>query len=124
MSEIIESASSPHSAFKVLAITVTAEIGAIVMCFVAGDKADVLLEDENFVYAALAAFAVGFLIVFTIFRMFEHNWCRPAPSISPSPGILSGSTARRHSGSIWIWFISTAAGVLNILLFFVLLKLN
>ena len=120
--EVLESAGSPHSAFKVLAITVAAEIGLIVMFLVAGDRVEGFLYDENFAYLAMAVFVIGFLTAFTTFRMFEHSWDQRPQSNSISPSIFSGHAARPHSASMWIWFISTAAAVFNMILFYLLLK--
>ncbi len=119
--EVLESASSPHSAFKVLAITVTAEIGLIAMFLVAGDRVEGFLYDENFVYLAMAVFAIGFLIAFTTFRMFEHSW---GYRDRRNSNIFSGHPTGPNTGGIWIWFLSTAAGVFNMILFYLLLKIN
>lgn len=84
--EILESASYPHSAFKILAIAVAAEIGLIAMFFVAGDKVQGFLYDENFLYLALALFAVGFLIAFTT-------------ACSNTLGARVGGPTQRHQAS-------------------------
>lgn len=120
--EILESASYPHSAFKALAIAVAAEIGLIAMFLVAPGQVESVLYDENFLYVALAVFAVGFLIAFTTFRMFEHSWGTGQRPGSASPSILSAPTPRSYSNSMWIWFISSAAAVFNMIFFYLLLK--
>ena len=122
--EILESASYPHSAFKVLAIAIAAEIGLAAMFLLAGDRVGDLFADETFLYVAAAIFVTGFLIAFTTFRMFEHSWGTGRRPGSPSLSIVSGPAPRPYSGGIWIWFLSTAAGVLNIILFYLILSLN
>jgi len=123
-SEIIESASDPRFAFKVLAITVPAEVGLIAMFLAADNTLAGLLDLENYVCLAMIAFAIGFLIAFPIYRLIEQKLGHRGPSISLSPGVLSGYTGHEPTGYIGIWFISAGAGVLNVFLFYALLQLN
>ena len=105
---ITDSIIDTHSAVKVLAITVTAELGAFLMLFFAKDKALDSLNDSDanvWIWVSIAAFVVGFLIAFASYRMVADKW------------------RHRHSG-IYIWLVSIAAGIGNILLFFGILTLE
>lgn len=94
-----------HSAVKVLSITVTAELVAFAMYYVSKDKVlEFLADPENdgvWLYGAIGVFVVGFLTAFAIYRLIANKW--------------------HHRGShIFIWLVSIAAGILNVLLFFAL----
>ena len=94
-----------HSAVKVLAVTITAEIVAFAMYYVSKDKVLEFLADErndNFwLYASIAVFLIGFLTAFSIYRLVSNKW-------------------RHHGSHIFIWLVSIAAGAFNVLLFFFL----
>ena len=102
---ITDSIIDTHTAIKVLAITVTAELGAFAMFYVSKDKVnDFLAESESnvWVYGSAIIFLIGFLTAFAIYRLVANKW--------------------RHYGShVFIWLVSIAAGVLNVLLFFALI---
>ena len=103
--EITDSIIDVHSAVKVLAITVTAEVVAFAMYYVSKDKVLEFLEDEQngsfWLYASIAIFLIGFLSAFSIYRLAANKW--------------------RHTGShIYIWLVSIAVGTFNVLLFFFL----
>lgn len=107
-SNITDSIIDTHSAVKVLAITVTAEIGLIAMFFVSKDKAsDFIAEHEPdiWIYASIAVFLIGFLTAFAAYRLVASRW------------------HYRHSG-VLIWIASIAAGTANILLFLAILNLE
>ena len=107
--EITDSIMDVHSAVKVLAITVTAEIVAFAMYYVSKDKVLEFLADErngNFwLYASIAVFLIGFLTAFAIYRLAANKW-------------------RHHGSHIFLWLVSIAAGVMNVLLFFGLTTLE
>ena len=108
LSNITDSIIDTHSAVKVLAITVTAEIGLLAMLYVSKDKAaDFLAENEPDIlsYGAIAVFMIGFLTAFALYRMISNRW------------------HHRNSG-IYIWLASIAAGTANVLLFFGILTLE
>jgi hypothetical protein len=100
---ITESIVDTQSAIKVLAVTVTAEIGALVMYYIAKDKVLDFLESEgNFwIYASIGIFLIGFLTAFAALR-------------------LAPVRSRRRYLTYTIWPISIAAGLANITLFLVL----
>jgi hypothetical protein len=92
-----------HSAVKVLAVTVTAEIVAFAMYYVSKDKVLEFMSDERngsfWLYASIAIFLIGFLTAFSIYRLISNKW--------------------RHAGAhIYFWLVSFAAGASNLLLFF------
>ena len=102
---ITDSIIDVHSAVKVLAITVTAEIVVFTMYYVSKDKVLEFLADERngsfWIYASIGIFLIGFLTAFSIYRLISNKWW--------------------HRGShIFIWLVSIAAGVFNLLLFFML----
>jgi hypothetical protein len=104
-SEITDSIIDAHSAIKVLSITVTAELVAFAMFYVAKDKViEFLAESENgvWIYGAIGIFVIGFLTAFAIYRLVANRWPH----------------ARSH---LFIWLISIAAGAFNILVFFALI---
>jgi len=100
---ITDSIVDTQSAIKVLAITVTAEIGAFLMFYVAKDKVlDFLESNENvWIYGSIGVFLVGFLTAFAGLRLIPSRF-------------------RRRLLSYTIWLISIIAGLANIALFFVL----
>ena len=104
-SSVTDSIIDTHTAIKVLAITVSAEIGAFLMLYVAKDKVIEALEDSEgdvWIYASIAIFVVGLLTAFAAYRLIANKW--------------------PHYGSgIMIWFVSAAAGLANIGVFFVIL---
>ena len=104
-SNITDSIIDAHSAIKVLAVTVTAEIGAFAMFYVSKDKVTEFLaesENDNFwIYGSLVIFAIGFLTAFAIYRLVANKWPH----------------ATAH---LMIWIVSISAGLLNVLLFFAL----
>ncbi|HVQ56099.1 MAG TPA: hypothetical protein VMS29_05045 [Pyrinomonadaceae bacterium] len=106
---ITDSIIDAHTAIKVLAITVTAEIGLFAMFFVSRDKVTEFLaesENDNFwIYGSLAIFAIGFLTAFSIYRLVANKW--------PHPG-----------SHFMIWLVSIGAGLLNLLVFFALITLE
>lgn len=104
-SEITDSIRDPHSAIKVLAITVTTEIGAFVMFYFAKDKVIEYLSESEvdiWIYGGIAVFLIGFLTAFAAYRLIAIKW----PHIS---------------ARLMIWLVSTAAGLLNLGLFFALI---
>ena len=107
-SNITDSIIDTHSAIKVLAITVTAELGGFAMFYVAKDKVEESLADDEtgvWIYAAIAIFLVGFLTAFAGYRLIANKW------------------RHRYSG-ILIWIVSIAAGAANIVLFLAFLVLS
>lgn len=100
---ITDSIIDTHSAVKVLAITVTAELVAFAMYYVSKDKVlEFLADPENdgfWLYGAIGVFVIGFLTAFAIYRLVANKW-------------------HHHGSHIFIWFVSIAAGILNVLLFF------
>ena len=107
-SNITDSIIDTHSAIKVLAITVTAELGGFAMFYVAKDKVEESLADDEtgvWIYAAIAIFLVGFLTAFAGYRLIANKW------------------RHRYSG-ILIWIVSIAAGAANIVLFLAFLMLS
>jgi hypothetical protein len=104
-SSITDSIVDTQSGITVLSITITAEIGAIVMFIVARDKVVDALDNSDFdvwLYVGAAMFVVGFLNCFAIYRLAAKKW--------PHPG------ARAMN-----WAVSIIAGILNIGLFYALL---
>ena len=102
---ITDSIIDTHTAVKVLAITVTLEIGGLAMLYVAKDKvADALAESDSgfWIYVSAAVFVVGFLNSFAIYCLVAKKW--------PHPG-----------AQLLIWVVSVGVGVLNILSFFALM---
>ena len=102
---ITDSIIDTHSAVKVLAITATAEIGLFVMFYFAKDKVVEGLNDSEpnvWIYSAIAIFVIGFLTAFAGFRLVADRMPRLGRGIT-------------------IWLVAGAAGVANILLFYVLL---
>lgn len=102
---ITDSIIDTHSAVKVLAITVTAEIFAFVMLYFAKDKVLDSLDEsgsEVWIYAAIGTFVAGFLTVFASFPLLPTRYRKRIPKYA-------------------IWFVSVVAGLANIALFFVLL---
>lgn len=92
-----------QSAIKVLAVTVTTEIGAFLMYYVAKDKILDFLETQgNFwIYAAIGIFLIGFFTAYAALRLAPVN-------------------TRRRLFATTIWLISITAGLANVGLFFVL----
>jgi hypothetical protein len=101
---ITDSIIDTHSAIKVLAITVTTEIGALAMFYVSKEKVlDFLEKEEGFwIYGAIGVFLVGFLTAFAAFRLLPSGF-------------------RRRFFRYAVWAVSIAAGLANIALFFMLL---
>ena len=94
-----------HSAVKVLAIAITAEIVAAAMIVIAKDKVVELIQENGvnvLFYGAAFFFFNGFFIAFAIYRLLANKW--------PHRG-----------GRILIWLVSVIAGAINILLGFVIL---
>ena len=105
---ITDSIIDAHSAIKVLAITVTAELGLFAMFYVSkGKVADFLADSETelWIYASIAVFLIGFLTAFATYRLVASKW-------------------RHRNSGIWIWAVSIAAGSANILLYFAFLTLE
>jgi uncharacterized BrkB/YihY/UPF0761 family membrane protein len=103
---ITDSIIDTHSAIKVLAITVTAQIGALLMFYVSKDQVIDYLEDSEsdvWIYGSIVIFALGFLTAFAVYRLVANKW------------------PHRTSG-VLIWLVSIAAGLLNIGIFFVLIN--
>jgi len=102
---ITDSIIDVHSAVKVLSITITAELVAFAMYFVSKDKVlEFLADPENegfWLYGAIGVFVIGFLTAFAIYRLIANKW-------------------HHHGSHIFIWLVSIAAGILNVLLFFAL----
>ncbi len=105
-SDITDSIIDTHSAVKVLAITVTAQIGALLMFYVSKDKVLEFLEDsENdvWIYGSIVIFVIGFLTAFAVYRLAANKW-------------------HHQNSAIFIWLVSIAAGLLNIAIFLVLIN--
>ena len=102
---ITDSIRDTQSAIKVLAITVTAELGLFAMIYVSKDEVFKFLEsDENvWIYASAGVFLVGFLTAFAAFRLLPRRFPRPFFKYT-------------------IWIVSAAAGLSNIALFFALVN--
>lgn len=103
---VTDSIIDTHSAIKVLAITVTAEIGVFAMFYVSKDKVlDYLAESGNnvWIYGSIGVFLIGFLTAFAAIRLVASKF----------PGRLPKYA---------IWIVSIAAGLANIALFFALIS--
>ena len=106
--EITSSIIDTHSAIKVLAVTVTAEVAGFLIFYFAKDKVEEALYDAEinvWMYCGIGAFMVGFLTTFAAFRLVTNS--------RPKPG-----------RGITIWLVSIAGGALNIILFYALLTLS
>jgi len=104
--EITDSIIDTHSAIKVLAITVTAELGAFLMLYVSKDKVIEYLEDsENdvWIYGSVVIFVIGFLTAFAVYRLVANKWPHP-------------------TSGVMIWLVSAAAGFLNIAIYYMLIN--
>src|SRR4051794_8485786 len=69
-----------QSVITVLSITVPAEIGCLVMVYMARDKLVEALRsgDGNaWIYASIGVFVVGFLIAFAVFRLLPRSFPKP-----------------------------------------------
>jgi hypothetical protein len=105
-SEITDSIIDTHSAIKVLAITVTAQIGTFLMFYVSKDKVIEFLADSEtdvWIYSSIVIFVIGFLTAFAVYRLVANKW-------------------PHHGSGIFIWLVSIAAGFLNIGFFFMLIN--
>src|SRR3954447_3442553 len=105
LSALTESIVDPQSAMKVLAITVTAEIGALLMFYFSkGQVLEFLRSGNNaWLYACVGLFLVGFLTCYATFRLLPRM-------------------VRRRFFTYTVWAIAVAAGLANIALFYVLLN--
>ena len=95
-----------HSAVKVLAVTVTAEVVAFAMFYVSKDKVQDFLADSDsgvWAYGSIAIFLIGFLTAFAIYRLIADKLPSSLPAFS-------------------IWLVSIAAGIANLCLFFLLVN--
>jgi hypothetical protein len=102
--DVTDSIIDAHTAVKVLAITVAAEIGGIAMILIAKDLVRTSLNDAEtdvWIYAGIAVFVVGFLTVFAIYKLAAKRW-------------------PHQSSGLMIWVVSVAAGVLNIAVIYTL----
>ena len=93
-----------QSAIKVLAITVTAEIGLFAFVYVNRDEAFKFLESGDFMwfYAAVGIFLIGFLTSFAAFRFVPRGF-------------------RQIFFEYTVWIVSVICGLANIGLFYLLL---
>jgi hypothetical protein len=104
---VTDSIVDTQSAIKVLAITVTAELGAFAMFYFGKNEIYKFLEsgDNVWVYAAIGTFLLGFLTAFAGLRLVPYRF-------------------RRRLLTYTVWGISVASGLANIALFYVLLTLR
>jgi len=102
---ITDSIVDTQSAIKVLAITVTAEIGLFAFVYVNRNEAFKFLEsgDTVWLYAAAGIFLIGFLTAFAAFRFVPRRFKQ----------IFFGYT---------VWVVSLICGISNIGLFYLLLS--
>lgn len=97
-----------HSAVKVLAIAITAEIVALAMLQVAREKIFEFIQEEGadvLFYGSAFFFFNGFFIAFAIYRLAANKW--------PHRG-----------GRVFIWLVSIGAGAINVLIAFAMLALE
>jgi len=94
-----------QSAIKVLAITVSAEIGLFAFVYVNRDEAFKFLESGDFMwfYAAVGIFLIGFLTSFAAFRFVPRSF-------------------RQLFFAYTVWIVSIIFGIANIALFYLLLS--
>ena len=96
-----------HTAVTVLAITLTLEVGALVMFFMDRREVTETLDGSDlnvWVYLLTGIFVVGFLNCFAMYHFIAKAW--------------------PHAGSRQMsWLVSICAGLANILFFFALLYL-
>lgn len=104
---ITDSIVDTQSAIKVLAITVTAEIGLLAFVYVNRDEAFKFLESGDMVwlYAGVGLFLIGFLTAFAAFRFAPRS-------------------LRQIFFAYTVWIVSTVAGLTNIALFYFLLGIR
>jgi hypothetical protein len=76
---LLDSIVDMHTAVKVLAVTVTAELMAFVMIYVSKDKLQDFLNDSSsnvWIYSAVGSFLIGFLTVIAASRFFPTRIIR------------------------------------------------
>ena len=98
---VTDSIIDTHSAIAVLSITVTAELGALAMIYVAKDKVVEYLNHSNsgvWVYGSTGIFITGFLTAFAAYRLIADRW-------------------PHRQARLLMWLVSVGAGIFNILLF-------
>ena len=104
---LTESIIDTHTAVKVLAVTVTAEIMGFVMLYVSKDKVQDFLDDPAnggfWVYASIAVYLIGFLTAFASYRLLTGG----LPHLFPKYMLLP---------------IAIIAGIANLGIFFVLVN--
>ena len=91
-------------AIAALAITVTAELGALAMIYVSKDKLLDFIDKEGdfWIYASIGAFLIGFFAAFAAVRLM--------------PRVI-----KQLFFSLTIWLISIGVGLANVALFYSLL---
>jgi hypothetical protein len=102
---ITDSIVDTQSAIKVLAITVTAEIGLLAFVYVNRDEAFKFLRSDDWLwlYAAAGIFFIGFLTGFAAFRFAPRS-------------------LKQIFFAYTVWIISIGSGLANIGLFYILLS--
>jgi hypothetical protein len=108
LSSLTDSVVNTQSAVVMLAMSVAAEIGVGTMMFVAGDKVQQFLNenDDFWIYGSVGIFLIGFLAVFATLAGLIPSGSR----LRPFPLIT--------------WAVSILAGLLNIGLFFAILTVR
>jgi len=91
-------------AIVALAITVTAELGALAMIYVSKDKLLDFIDKQGdfWIYASFAAFLIGFFAAFAAIRLMPRF-------------------IKQLFFSLTVWLISIGVGLANVALFYSLL---
>jgi hypothetical protein len=126
ISDFTDSIFDPISAWKVLIISGTAELFAIVVIrFAAARIADFVAFDAYTILVLAVPFVIGFVIAFAAYRLFQFKFRPQRANPTVPSGVMSGFAGYDSRQSQWtLWFVAAFGGVANSFALFLLYSLS
>jgi len=121
---VTEIADRPLGAQKLLAISVAAEIAAVIVALF-GLRYLRLIFDDLYIalFGPVLIFFIGFFGAYAVFKIYKED-IAPDNDIYINSGVMSGfADYERRQSQFTIYLVSSAAGVANVLLVFALMSI-
>jgi hypothetical protein len=111
---LIDSTEKPHTLGPRLLIALGVEAAIALLAIL---KPGLIVDHfgEYLLFVPVVAFANGFFIAFSLYRMYQFSFARGERPADVKSGVMSGfSGYDARSGNYTIWFVGAAGALLNV----------